>query len=279
MNKPEAGITLKVSIYEFFDYRKYLKAYLEQRRKNGDSYRSIAKSCEIANPNYFQQVIKEDRNLTAKAAHKIARGFRLNKSELQYLLDLVQLAHKKNVNEEKIFADIRAKIVANQTKRIKDPSISSHWLHQILLEVVNIDGFELTPENILRRVRVNASKEDIQKSIDFLLKKKWIVATNKPHIYRRLEVELETINDLRMVDLHRNHRYFLDQAKHRLVDDLDEREFQGLTVAIPKDKKPEIKKKIRAFMKEISDIADGYQDPDSLCRLQLAFYQLTKDQE
>jgi hypothetical protein len=67
----------------------------------------------------------------------------------------------------------------------------------------------------------------------------------------------------------------LDIAKHRLNDDHNSREFQGLTVAIPLSKMNLVKEKIRTFMAEINDEVSYLENPDTVIQIHCGAYQLT----
>ena len=90
------------------------------------------------------------------------------------------------------------------------------------------------------------------------------------------DVTIETDNDLRNFDLQRNHNRFLQAAQLRLNDDLKDREFQGLTLSIPKSRLPELKDMMRDFVKQVNEKLDGPEEADLVLRLQMAAFIIAK---
>jgi uncharacterized protein (TIGR02147 family) len=58
-----------------------------------------------------------------------------------------------------------------------------------------------------------------------------------------------------------------------------EREMNGATLAIPKEKLPELKEKIRAFRKEINQLTSSYEGSEEVYQLNIQLFPLTSPEE
>ena len=78
-------------IYGFEDYRAYLLACFQERKRIDPrfTHRKLAEAGDIANPGFFNEVVKGRRDLTEEATEKFCRAFGLKLNESEYLKLLV----------------------------------------------------------------------------------------------------------------------------------------------------------------------------------------------
>ncbi len=246
-------------------------------KSEGKSVRSLAKRCGIANPNYFQQVLKEERNLTEAVAHKIADGIELSNYQRRYLITLIQLDHCDNANRTRVLKTLDKLRIADSKVNIKDTSRYSSWLYGIVREMTCLDKFELTLDNLVKRIGRLAPRETIESALKFIKRKVWIESTGKGEFYRKTNVRLSPVNDIRNIDVQLIHEKYLELAKLRLKDDIHDREFQGLTIAIPRTKLRDIKESVRKFYDELELELEDMGPADTVIRIQAAVFKVTND--
>jgi uncharacterized protein (TIGR02147 family) len=89
-------------IYGFEDYRAYLLACFEERKlsERGFTHRRLAEAGGIANPGFFNEVVKGRRDLTEAATEKFALAFGLKPNEAEYL-NLLVAFNQSHLPEEK----------------------------------------------------------------------------------------------------------------------------------------------------------------------------------
>ena len=83
-------------------------------------------------------------------------------------------------------------------------------------------------------------------------------------------------NDVRRINSQQNHLKFFQFVQHRISDELDDREFQGLTFAFRQSRLPELKDKIRGLIREVNEEFADDSDPDQVMRLQLGLFKILK---
>jgi uncharacterized protein (TIGR02147 family) len=89
-----------MEVYLYEDYRQFLKdCFLERKKKEpGFTHRRLAAAGGIANPGFFNEVVKGRRKLTDEAADKLAAAFALKDNEAEFFKLLV--AHNQSDDPE-----------------------------------------------------------------------------------------------------------------------------------------------------------------------------------
>jgi len=263
----------KIDIFSYVNYRSFLSDVIQEKLNQGISYRSLAKKANINSPNYFQLIIRGKRSISPITAKKIALGLELKKYEQEFFINLVKLNTAKGDH-------IRVKILSEQksiiekAKRVKiiDSSIHSHWLHCLVFELAGIRNFKLTPDQIWRWTKGLAKKDEIESSIKFLIDRGFLENSNVPDSYKQKRINFEPLNDVRRIEQQQCHLRFLELAKHRLNDDLADREFQALTIAIPRSKIETLKEQIRKFVFELNEQNSFSQEADIVFHVQCSAF-------
>lgn len=103
--------------------------------------------------------------------------------------------------------------------------------------------------------------------------------TGEPDRYVQAAIQHEVVNDVRRIDEQRARMRFLELAKHRLTDDVDEREFQSVTIAVPLAKIPVIKERIRGFIEDLWAELDGAASPETVVHILACAFKVSSDPE
>lgn len=261
-------------IFQYDNYRLFLHDYIRDNYlAKGKSYRAFSKRCGMSSPNYFQQVLAFQRNISQRTAEKISKSMKFSKDASDYFITLVQIESAKNANDRKALFEQLQKIAARRNEKIvKDDGFHGSWVHQIVWSMAHTQFFEANPLFIQRRFRAGVSREEIDNSINFLREKGYFVREEPDSPYRPKPLKIETNNDLRNLSLQRNHSKFMQMGISRMTDDLAEREFQGLTIAFKKSSWPQLKEKMREFVRQMRDSLGDSDEADAVIRLQMAAF-------
>src|SRR5687767_5975132 len=97
----------KKSVFEYDNYRVFLKDVYEHARKLDKkySYRYFAKIAGFQTSNFMMLVIKGQRNLTKDSAEKFAKGLKLSKEEKEFFKNLVFFNQASNHEEKSHYAE------------------------------------------------------------------------------------------------------------------------------------------------------------------------------
>src|ERR1043166_5840097 len=91
-----------VRVYDFLDYRAYLRAHYEaaKRTQRSFSFRSFAKLAGLRSPNFLKLVIEGDRNLGADSVPRFCVALGLEGPEAEFFADLVAFNQASSLAEK-----------------------------------------------------------------------------------------------------------------------------------------------------------------------------------
>ncbi len=265
------------SPYPFESALEYLRTVVEKSQEVGFSFREMAKQCGFATPNFFQKTLESGRPLTLDAAKKIAKAFGFAEREREYWSLLVKLEASTEKRRRELERSVRAFRELAMRATTKDTDIHRHWLHAAIFEMARIPNLPLTVDRICGRLRGMATRGEVEESLAFVLKKKWLIPTEAADIYQQATIEFDPYYDRRSVEMIGVHRAHLDQAKHRLNDPATETEFIGLTTAMPRRLLPEVQSILRTTISQIERAAAAADDCDEIMVVQMCAFRLTQD--
>ncbi|MBN1608058.1 MAG: TIGR02147 family protein [Polyangiaceae bacterium] len=121
-----------VSVFEFLDYRAFLRASYEAGKKTraGLSFRTISRRAGLRSPNFFKLVMDGHRNLGAESVPKFADALGPEGAERDFFADLAAFEHARDSAEKnRIFERIAASRRFRTARRIDGMLLTylSHW--------------------------------------------------------------------------------------------------------------------------------------------------------
>lgn len=156
-------------IYEFKEYRGFLKSTLSEKIAKNPSYslRAMSKQVGLA-PSTLSEVIQGKKKLSFESGIKISQGLNLNQRESDYFITLVQLDSAKS---SELKMSLLKKIEALSPHRSIDLSLDifraiSEWHHIPMLEMTYLNNFNFSAQSIAKKLGI--SKAEADSSIDRL---------------------------------------------------------------------------------------------------------------
>jgi len=165
------------SIFEFSDYRQYLRKCLEMTpstrlpvtKRLG--LRGLSRLAGFRSPSYLKGVIDGDRNLSLEGCSRIASALNLNRFERQHLEKLVRFAHARNWQDK---ASEAASILESHTVVKIHPLARSRfryyskWYFIAIREAIGLPGFVEDPHLISRCFLNEISPAEVRTALDDL---------------------------------------------------------------------------------------------------------------
>jgi uncharacterized protein (TIGR02147 family) len=113
---------MKISIFNFMNYKFFLNNILELRIKTNSSYslRAFARDLQLS-PSLVSQVLSNKNNLSCKHAFSVAHHLKLNQEETYYLVDLILMENSSD-KESKKQAGIRINKKKEYQENLKNAS-------------------------------------------------------------------------------------------------------------------------------------------------------------
>lgn len=130
-----------MKIYQYLDYRKYLRDTIEERKKeqSGFSFRYVALKLGC-NAGFFNKVINGHRNLSQEHTLKLQSILKMDKQEGRYFEHLVQYNQgKTQLEKERHFEELQSFAGSEPYKVSKSQyAMYSSWYHAILRDLLNV---------------------------------------------------------------------------------------------------------------------------------------------
>ncbi len=238
------------------------------------SYRAISAKCKINSPGYIQKVLENKRSITSDFLKKFTTGFIHNSIEEQYLQALFFYEKSADIKQKGAMVDVMLQLSKKAyTKEIEDQSLFNHWIYGVILELVNIKNID-TKAKIKSKLAKIVDTKTINKAVDFLISKNYLCEDDNK-IKLAAPFVVKVLNDRqRHVEIQQNHSFFLNLARFHLIDNLDEREYQGLTIALNKDNLVFIKKMLRENILSIREQFSDDTSADGVYRIQMSAFKV-----
>lgn len=268
-------VLASVDLFAFTSYRSYFQGLAEVWTAAGGSMQELARVLGFSSPNFVQQLIGGKRNLTEAAAAKVAGNLGFKEAGRQYLLALVRLARAKDAGElSSLMRDMKRLVGRAKRRSVTDTTIFDHWLYGVVFEMFKLERFASAEDLAAAEMRVGVTAQQLRQSFDFLVQRGYLVQVGGR--WTPAAVEFQPQNDVRRINSQQNHLKFFVLAQHRINDELADREFQGLTFAAKESRLPELKERIRAFIRAVD--ADFAEDSggDQVVRLQLGLFKVLR---
>lgn len=262
-------------IGKYRDYRQFLKDCLELRMQKNTKYslRAFARDLDIA-PQILSSVLLNKKGISTEVATNISTRLNLNEQETNYFCDLVDLAHARSNSSKKIAALRLTRYKEElQFHALKEDTfrVIVDWYHNAILEMTFIEGFKSDPGWIAKRL--NISNHEAKQACERLQRLGLIVV--KKGQFCKSEKNLTTTHDIPSESIQKFNRQILSKASDALTfQNIDERDFTTMTMAIDVKKIPEAKKRIRAFRHEMMDFLESGRRDEVYC-LSLQLFKLT----
>ena len=270
----------QVSIFNYSDYRKFLADYYSEKKKGNPNYshRVFARSAGLSSPSHLLMIIKGERNLSIKTVQKFSEGLNLNPKEQRFFEFLVLYQQSEDLQSKaKYFSEIMMLKISSKRLHVLERekfNFLSKWYVVAIYVLVDLVNFSEDPVWIAKRLRNKITPKEAREALETLEKLSMIKKVNDRYVQSAGAITVS--DDTKSVAVYNYHKDMLQLASESLKEcGLHEREMNGATISIPKDKLPEIKEKIRAFRKEINKITSSYHSPDEIYQLNIQLFPLS----
>jgi len=269
------------NIYEYINYREYLRDWCTARRKSAKafSYRIFAKEAGLSSPSYLKMVIEGKRSLTPTTIQQFATALRLRKSERRFFEDLVLFNQARTHTEKNHYyqrlSGHRKYRQANHLTHDRFEYLTK-WYYPVIREMVALPGFREDAAWIAKSLRPSITKSEAEQAIEVLLRLGLVERDGEGHLVLsdRSVATDEEVNSLAIANFHKT---MIQRAGEAL--DLckgNDRNVSSLTVAMSRAKFDEIKKRIHEFRKELRVLLQDCDDPEEIYQINFQLFGLTE---
>jgi uncharacterized protein (TIGR02147 family) len=272
-------VNITSNIYNFTDYREFLKDRYRQLKVNDPmfSFRHFSKSAGFGSPNYLKLVMDGKRNLSSDAIAKFAKGLRLDNHEAEYFRYMVDFNQCENPGKKTVF---EAKLMyLRELFKVKTliPELYDYyheWYHAAIREMIKKGPVKSEPAVIAQNLVPAITEAEAQASIDLLMKLKFVGKTTDGHLVANESPQVDKTTDALAQKIH--HEQMAELAAQSIyTQSAETQDFESVTLSVPADKVAELRTKIQELVRDV--VANASHNPvDAVYQLNVQFFALTR---
>ena len=270
------------NIYEFLDYREYLKTYYLNNKKDDSqfSYRVMARRMGFTSPNFLKLVIDGERDIGKSSLKKIITGLELKKKEAEYFSFLVLFAKAKTTVEKNYYYGL---ISALRSKKVISPihadqfKYYSNWYNIVIRELINNQPVDVDYGELAKKVNPPILPKQAKKAVK-LLEDLTLIKRTKDGRYVHSSPLINTGNQVESLLIKNFHDKMIELAKsalHQLPP--EKRETSSCTIKISNKGFIKIKDRIQKFREEILQIARDDFNVDRVAQVNFQLFPISKE--
>lgn len=274
----------KINLFEYDDYRLFLKDWFQLKKKEKSSYslKAFSNQAGFSSPNVLKQVMDGHRNLSKESIEKFSKGLKLDSLESAYFEQLVLYKQSQSkVDKEKYQIKLFRLKQCHFIEPIPEDkySIYSEWYHLVVRELVISKDYNDKAEWISKKLRGRVSLEDVTQSIQ-ILEENGLIKRNKSGRWEQTNPLTSTGNQVDAKIFVRFHQLLFEVMRSYLQyydsqKKYDKLDISSLILGVPLNRIDEIKKKIQNFRKEILELVADDASPEEVLLLNMQMIPLT----
>jgi uncharacterized protein (TIGR02147 family) len=267
------------NIFEYIDYRRYLRDAYEERRKESPkfSYRYIAGKVGFSSPGFFANVLSGKKDISLKLALKFAELFKLNRKEREYFETLVLFNKSAGAAEKKEYLDRLLALRGTSIKKVEAHQWEyfEHWHHAVVRELIAIKPFRGDFRALAAMVNPPISIQEAKKSVE-LLERLGLIRKDAEGTYERTDAAISAGDDVSRALIAAFQLQAMELAKYAM-DHLPSgtRNFSTLTMSVSGQTYEAMLEELRAFRRRLLDMAQASENVDRIYQMNFHVFPLS----
>lgn len=273
---------MKINIFEYEDFRKFLKDLYEERKRvqPSFSFRFFAREAGFASPNFLKLVMDGKRGISQQSITKFVKGLKLNQQEAEFFSNLVGFNLAKSSEEKsRSFEQMAKSRRYRKFKHLEKEQFEylSHWYYAAVRELVTLKDFQEDPAWIANKLVPSIRPRQAAAALKLLLRLKLLERGENGEL-RQVDRVVSSGAEVKSVAAKSFHREMLHEAAEALDRfRASERDISAVMLAIPEGKIAELKAKVAQFRKELlASMEKEGEKADQLMELNIQLFPLTK---
>jgi uncharacterized protein (TIGR02147 family) len=272
-----------INIFEFTDYRAYLRAYFDDRKKTDTrfSHRWLAQRLDLSTSNFIMLVMQGKRNLNQSLCLKISEVFKHSRKEAEYFENMVRFIQSGTSKEKDLYFSRLAALRKNiKVDKIEENQYEyySNWYNPVIRELVTSPGFDGKPDTLCRLLQPSITPKQAKRSIELLQKLGLIKKRGSGYVQTApLIATGPEVNSLAVANFHRAMGRLAVEALDRIPK--QERNITASTVYLTADMFDTVRKKIEDFRKELLALAETVKEGERVYQINFQVFPVSKMQK
>jgi uncharacterized protein (TIGR02147 family) len=274
----------RVHIFDYLDYRAFLRDFYKQQKSEGRSFsfRAFARRAQIRSFNFLPLVMKGERDLSSAMAVRFAKGCGLDAKEAAYFCDLVAFGQAPSAEERnRVYERLKRFRSFREAQKLEPAQAAYHssWYFPAIRELVALPEFREDAKWIAATLRPAITPAQAKQALSTLLELGLLVRDADGRLAQSAECVTTGGGPLghHVVNYHR-------AMMNRAICALDEfpreqRDISSVTLTVSAAGFSELKERIAAFRKELLQRADAGGPSDRVVQLNIQLFPLSKTPE
>lgn len=272
-----------IDVFEYLDYRAYLKDLYVARKQRGRgfSYRAFSRRAGLKSPNYLKMVIDGQRNITASMAERFAQACGLDAEAATYFVNLVAFNQastgpERNTHYQRLTHSRRYRKAHKLD--LAQAAYHSTWYLPAIRELATRADFRDDPAWIGRLLVPPISKDDARRAVATLIELGMLVRDASGRLIQG-EALVSTGAETRSLHIANYHRMMMERAAEAIdLFPSEDRDVSSLTVCLGEDGVRRLKERIGRFRRELLEMSALEDDPVRAIQINFQMFPLSAEQ-
>lgn len=280
MRRPDPT-KISINIYEYWDFKKYLKDLVKEfkKRRSGFNLRDFAKKAGLKTPGLLKMVYDGKRRLTNETREAFAGAFELKGREKLYFETLVNYNQETDPDTKKEHFETLIDLRPRSQKFVKEKKYLRYLTHDYYVtirEMILLDDFKENYDWMAERctppITATEAKEAVETLIDIEL-----LTRDESGRLKHTESFIKTQDyHTQVMQAYHFHDAVLKKARLSLgYLEQHNRNFQSLTLTLPKGMQDEVITKYNQFRDWIVDRANEIGTCDEVFHVNFQLFPAT----
>lgn len=267
------------NIFEYIDYRRYLRDAYEERRKENPkfSYRFIAGKVGFSSPGFFANVLSGKKDISLKLVLKFAELFKLGRKEKEYFETLVLFNKATGASEKKEYLERLVALRGGKVKKVEAHQWEyfEKWHHAVVRELIALKPFRGDFKALAAMVNPPLTVPEARKSIE-LLERLELIRKGADGSYERTDAAISAGDAISKALIGAFQVQAMDLAK-LAMDNMPSgtRSFSTLTLSVSGPTYLAMVEELRAFRRRLLEMAQASEAVDRVYQMNFHVFPLT----
>jgi uncharacterized protein (TIGR02147 family) len=268
------------SVFQFTDYREYLKAYYEyqKRRSPAFSYRYFARKANINSSGFYKNVIDGKRSLGRSLILKFSEAMKLRNKEADYFENMVYFGEARTVEEKRIYFERMMSLRKLDAFQVQAGQFEfySKWYYSAIRELIGLIRFKGDYAALARMLEPSIRPDQAEKAIR-LMEELGLIHKDEKGIYRRSQNLITTGPEVESLNVANYQFACMDLAKEAIDRHAPAlRDTSTLTLSLTEEAFKLFKEEIISFRKRLLGMEQKFTNADRVYQLNTQFFPLSK---
>lgn len=269
-----------VDIFQYTDYRKYLRDFYEARKAThrGFTHRFISKAVGFKSTGSFAQILQGQTNISTQMVVNFVNFLKLKKDEADFFELLVMFNQSKSHAEQKRHFEKIICFPKSNFRVVESAQYAYYgkWYYSVVREILAFFPFKDDFKALARMVEPAIAPAEAEKAVS-LLEELGFIRRNAAGFYEKADPVVTTGYEARSVGINQFLLESMELAKSAM-DNLprEERSLSTVTLSLPADGYQMIEEKIKCLRRELLEIAKNNPNPTRVVQVNFQIIPVSK---